>query len=411
MTTLTNQGNTLEGSGQLFAGDITFDNASGVVNANGVAALVLSTPGYVIANAGTLEGTGSGGLIISGATITGSGGTITAASGSSVTLTSSAVTGGFMSTAATGQIIIGNGSSATLDGVTTNAGTILVDSTGSVTSLTFDQNTSLSGGGVLMLSANKNNILTGTKTSIVLTNVDDTIEGSGKVGDRKLALNNETGGVIDGDGRLVLTIDTGSNTITNAGVIEASNRGKATVASAITNTGTLEANGGTLTLQAAVTGAGAVDVVAGTLDIANANAAEAVAFTGRSGQLELDQSQTYNGQVSGFSTSGRTSLDLRDIGFVSASEATFSGTAKGGILSITDGTHTAAIKLVGDYLNSTFTASSDGKSGVTVVDSPAQNPTHAMVAAMASFGSDAAAAVGFLPSADMRQHILATPHV
>jgi len=409
-TTLTNLGNVLEGSGQLFDGDITFNNAAGVVDANGTAALVLSTPGYTITNGGTLEGTGSGGLIISGATVAGSGGTIKAASGSSATLTSSTVTGGFMSTAATGLITIGNGSSATLDGVSGDAGTILVDSTGSVTSLAFDKNTSLSGGGVLMLSANKNNVVTGTKSSIVLTNVNDTIEGSGKLGDRKLALDNEAGGVIDGDGKLVLTIDAGANTITNAGLIEASNKGKATISSVVANTGTLEANGGSLTLQAAVTGSGAVDVVSGTLDIANANAGEAVAFTGKSGTLELDQSQTYTGQVSGFSTTGKTSLDLRDIGFVSPSEATFSGTAKGGVLTVTDGTHTAHIKLAGNYLNSTFVASSDGKGGVTVVDSPAaQISTHAMVAAMAGMGASGAAAVGLLSAADPRPQLLAPP--
>ena len=60
--TLTNDGNTLEGSGNLLGANLTLiNNAGGVVNGNQAAALVLSTPGRVITNAGTLEGTGAGG--------------------------------------------------------------------------------------------------------------------------------------------------------------------------------------------------------------------------------------------------------------------------------------------------------------------------------------------------------------
>jgi hypothetical protein len=163
------------------------------------------------------------------------------------------------------------------------------------------------------------------------------------------------------------------------------------VASAVTNTGKLEAAGGNLTVNGAVTGAGSAVISAGTLAFGS-SFTENVAFTGTSCVLVLAQSQGYAGQISGFSLTGGTSLDLRDIGFISAGEATFSGTATSGVLTVTDGTHTAHITLLGDYLTSTFTASSDGHGGTIVVDptkAPAIAPTsaHPFVAAMAAMAT------------------------
>jgi hypothetical protein len=40
-------------------------------------------------------------------------------------------------------------------------------------------------------------------------------------------------------------------------------------------------------------------------------------------------------------------------------------------LHVTDGTHTANIALMGNYMASTFVASSDGRGGTLVVDPPA----------------------------------------
>jgi len=88
--------------------------------------------------------------------------------------------------------------------------------------------------------------------------------------------------------------------------------------------------------------------------------------------------------IIGFSKTGTTSFDLLDIGFVSASEATYSGTKTGGVLSVTDGTHTAHITMVGNYLSSAWVASSDGHGGVSVVDPPAQAPAVQSTAAFAS---------------------------
>ena len=59
----------------------------------------------------------------------------------------------------------------------------------------------------------------------------------------------------------------------------------------------------------------------------------------------------------------------------------YSGDASGGTLTVTDGSHTAQIALLGNYLASTFVASSDGHGGTMVVD-PAL-PTSSAAASLA----------------------------
>ncbi len=386
----------LAGAGAVIGAGPLINQVGGVIDGAGPGVLTLSSPGAVITNVGALEATAGGALVIQGATIASAGGTVVAGAGSTVTFQASMVTGGAFDAASTGMITIGDGSTATIDSVTSDAGTILLNSTGSTTSLIFETSASLSGGGVLALGANANNFVKGTKASIVLTNVDDTIEGSGKLGDNKMTLINQAGGVIDANASVALTIGTGLNTIANAGLIEATNEGKATVTSAVANTGVLEANDGTLTLAAAVTGAGSAVIADGVLMFASkvASIGQNVAFTGTTGKLVLADSAGYTGQVSGFSHKGKTSLDLRDIAFTGPGQASFTGTATSGVLTVTDGAHTAHITLIGNYTNAAFVTSSDGAGGVLVVDPSAPPPSpHTLIAAMASFGAPSAAAI------------------
>jgi fibronectin-binding autotransporter adhesin len=171
--------------------------------------------------------------------------------------------------------------------------------------------------------------------------------------------------------------------------------GFGTVTAVVANAGLINAAGGTLAFSGAITGAGSVTIAGGAASFAS-TFTEAVTFK-TSGTLTLAHSLAYTGKISGFSLTGATSLDLRDVGFVSASEATFSGTASGGVLTVSDGTHTAKINLVGNYTGSTFTASSDGSGGVIVVDPTPGAPRTdvasppAFVSAMAALGSGHAA--------------------
>ena len=247
-----------------------------------------------------------------------------------------------------------------------------------------------------------------------LTNVDNSISGWGQF-QRLVVFTNAANGVVDaGTKGAALTFASSGLTLVNAGLIEATNHGVCKIQRAVDNTGILEAIGGTLELAAAVTGPGEVNVAAGKVVIANAGAAESVTFTGKGGALELDQSQTYAGGVSGFSLTGQTTLDLRDIAFVSPSEATYSGTATSGVLTVTDGTHTAKIKLIGDYTNATFVALDDGKGGVNVVAESAQSPSVARFASVMAGLTGHLATTGLIDARavnDGRQMMLTAPRL
>jgi hypothetical protein len=61
-------------------------------------------------------------------------------------------------------------------------------------------------------------------------------------------------------------------------------------------------------------------------------------------------------------------IDFADIDPTKVQQPTYSGTASGGILTVTDGSHTANIALLGNYMASTFVTSSDGHGGTNVVN-------------------------------------------
>ena len=98
---------------------------------------------------------------------------------------------------------------------------------------------------------------------------------------------------------------------------------------------------------------------------------QTVTFTGTTGTLTIDHALAFTGQISGLA--GSDALDLADVSYGGATTATFLGDTTGGTLTITDGTHTADIALQGDYLSSTWTLSSDGNGGTTVIDPVSAN--------------------------------------
>jgi hypothetical protein len=91
-----------------------------------------------------------------------------------------------------------------------------------------------------------------------------------------------------------------------------------------------------------------------------------VSFTASTGILELLNSSTFAGTVAGMT--GKDTIDFADIDPTKVQQPTYSGTASGGTLTVTDGSHTANIALLGNYMASTFVASSDGHGGTNVVD-------------------------------------------
>ncbi len=105
-----------------------------------------------------------------------------------------------------------------------------------------------------------------------------------------------------------------------------------------------------------------------TLELPGASNA-AVAFQSSTGTLKLDNSASFSGTVAGMT--GSDAIDFANISFTNVHTPTFSGNSTSGTLTVTDGTVTASIALLGNYMASTFTTSSDGHGGTLVVDPPA----------------------------------------
>ena len=117
---------------------------------------------------------------------------------------------------------------------------------------------------------------------------------------------------------------------------------------------------------------------AGTLEIASGGSTGAgpVTFSG-GGTLHLDDSIHFGGLVAGFAVPDV--MDLADIPFVSsgASGATTvnwnqitSGATGSGTLTVAQGTHSANLTLLGNYVTGNFHLLTDGASGTIVTDPP-----------------------------------------
>jgi len=87
--------------------------------------------------------------------------------------------------------------------------------------------------------------------------------------------------------------------------------------------------------------------------------------------LILDASANFSGTIAGF-TAGDY-LDLRDIAFGSTTSMSFveAGNNLSGTLTVTDGSDTANITLLGSYTPNQFNSASDGHSGTVITDPPA----------------------------------------
>jgi hypothetical protein len=96
--------------------------------------------------------------------------------------------------------------------------------------------------------------------------------------------------------------------------------------------------------------------------------AQSVAFAGSTGTLVLDNSTSFTGKVVGLT--GDDGIDFADIRFGVDTKASFAGDTSGGVLTVTDGTDTAHITLVGDYTHSGWNLFQDAGGGTRVVDPP-----------------------------------------
>ena len=440
-TTLTNVDNVISGAGQLGAGQLTFVNdAAGVVNANGAShQLVINTGSAAVNNSGLIEATGAAGLLITGTTITNTATGVVKAVGSHIDLTSATIAGGtliasggdYFQTLDHGSVL--DGSTATLNNQATiviaNSGTALslkgaINNTGvfSITSYNASQliiatNTTLTGGGAVTLNEGAyagSNQVYGATGATTLTNTNNVISGAGQLGAGQLIVVNSAAGVIDATGAShALVINTGSVAVTNAGLIEATAAGGLSISSGVANSGTLLANGGNVSVSGGISGSGTDSIKGSSLFEAGAADSNTVSFDAAStGALKLDQSQLFTGTVTGLST-GKT-VDLANVAFATATLG-YTGTTTSGVLTVTDGSITASIKLTGNYTKANFALANDGSGHTDVTyNGTGMGPSPAvaqLAAAMAAMGASSSA---HSVSSSAGQHtpalLLATPH-
>ena len=371
-STIANYGTLASAGGTLFL-EGTVSN-SGTIEANGGAVYIdaaitgsgtiesigsnLYIRNTTLALTSTVEATASGPYVgfidLSNATLTGGAGTLETASGGEVrTVSGDSVFDGTAAAVNLGNsggygVLVNDNTALTLKGTINNSGNIQLDSAGDATNLVIDGNVTLEGGGQIEANGSSQDNIIGSSAGGTLTNVDNTIDGSGQlgVGDGDLTLVNDASGVIESNSSLV--INTGTNVITNYGTIGMA--GVVTIESDVTNYGIL-GDGGDLYLEAPVTNPGMIEA------------------TGVGGAVYIDAAITGSGTIESIGSNlyiRNTTLALTStveatasgpyVGFIDLSNATLTGgagtleTASGGEVrtvsgdSVFDGT-AAAVNL------------------------------------------------------------------
>ncbi|QQN64690.1 VCBS domain-containing protein [Bradyrhizobium diazoefficiens] len=265
-----------------------------------------------------------------------------------------------------GHMVISDGAILPLSGIIDNIGAIELNSAGGGTELELiEHGVTLQGHGQVILSDDSDNVITGTVSDVTLTNVDNTITGAGHLGDGVMTLVND--GTIIATGANSLDIDTGTNAIINSGTLEATGAGGLSIHSDVVNTGVLWADGGNVSIDGNVSGNGSA-LISGTATLAFAHAsAENTTFdTGATGTLILGDSFNFSGTVSGMTADDH--IDLLDFNFANAPTLKYTANAdsSGGILSISDGSHTANFALVGSFDPTGFQIEADKTTGTLV---------------------------------------------
>jgi len=325
------------------------------VNSGGVE-IVTGTVSSSTINSGGTEIVGSLGSAV--ATTVSSGG-LDIVSGSLGYLLSSVVRSG-------GEVLVEDGGYANYDDI---SGTLVV-SHGA-----FGSGDTIESGGV--------DVVMGNAANVVLTSGAVQIVGSGGI----------AGGTIVESGAVESAVSGGQaygEIISSGGIVIVSGSG--------TLAGNMVLDGGYELVEsgAMVVGDGYEDVTisAGTFELGSGglvsgNGVVEVHFSG-AGMMVLDTPANFtNAVVAGFGTGDQ--IDFGDIGFTGGApgkkgakgEVTFKEAASNmsGTLTVTDGTHTANITLLGQYMAASFTAASDGHGGTIITGvSPSADASSAMLA-------------------------------
>jgi hypothetical protein len=206
-------------------------------------------------------------------------------------------------------------------------------------------------------------------------------------------------GRIISDGNGVFTIS--SATFVNRGAVVVAGGEDLMVQTGFTNDGNLEIIHGLLDLQKTAAGTGnyQIDSV-GTLEFdSSVGAGQIVKFYRAGGTLQIGAANAFKaGGIYGFAAGD--SIDLANVTFGGSTRLSYTGNKDGGTLVVSDGAHTARLKLFGAYSQSSFAAASDGASGTAITyTGPAaavevDSKLHQFTAAIAAHSADAAFSPG-----------------
>ena len=242
-----------------------------------------------------------------------------------------------------GTMLVGDGATLPLGGIMTNTGTIEFDGAGELTGLQIGGGgLTLQGGGHVQLSDSSSNYIGTAADSATLVNLDNTISGAGTIGNASLTLENH--GLIVATGGNPLLIDTGSH--------------------AILNTGTLEAQGGSLDVRSDVTGGGDAVIDGGSIEFGGASDTDVTFTDASSGILKLDYAADFTGKI--LSIGDGDKIDLADLApDVSASIA---GSSDGATttLSVQSGGASANLAIANGNSAAVFSVNGDGDHGTMI---------------------------------------------
>jgi hypothetical protein len=161
------------------------------------------------------------------------------------------------------------------------------------------------------------------------------------------------------------TVSAASVSIEARGVLSGHGR----VLAAIDNEGTVRSEHGLLEITGDVTGHGRLLIEGGStleLDRSDSNNVAFLNNFGHPGTLILRDSFDFSGTIFGFT--GHDAIDLRDVNFNAPG---FAASFSHGVLTVTDGAHSAHLAFNGHYSLASFDFSSDGHNGTVIVDPPA----------------------------------------
>ncbi|MGD0762999.1 MAG: hypothetical protein ABR929_07385 [Roseiarcus sp.] len=373
------------------------DYNAGLIETTGAGGLTIRNK---LDNAGTLEAAGAGALTFDDATITDVDGVVEATTaGSSIVLDNSTIWGSDLSLTAgsslattagaadtdtigagdvqnQGTITVSNGSTLKVsDQVWENSGSMNIgDPTGAATlkivGLSDCNVFQLLGDGTVDLVNGSEIVSNGAANT--LRNVTNMIEGAGTIGGGNLTLQNSVHGVIDANGLTGLTINTGSNTVQNAGTIESNSAAGIAIDSPLVSAGYLIANQGNIHVTGQTYGAGLAEINNAAEVEFGSGGTDVFFGAGADGTLRLDNSsissEAFHGDITGFASGDR--IDLSDVAYVAsgASKTTrgYVGDTVNGVLTVTEGADTTTLWMIGDYTSSPFSLSSDGHGGTLV---------------------------------------------